>query len=95
MVDVKEIKWSETLKRVDFEVNVSRIFNTSYEFKAHIVGFSSLKKEELEEMAEKMVKMIDNENYHISEKRGTHIFDLKASFNANGFIYKKNFPTNE
>lgn len=90
---ITEEKWSETGNRVDFSVAVSRLFKSSYQFKAHIVG-TDLKNNDIEEMIEELVDMIDRNSYKRG-KKGTYIFPMRGSFNATGYIYEKNFPSDE
>ncbi len=94
MAKLLEVKWSETKKRVDFKVEVSRLFSSSYEFTAHVVG-DGFVEDDLDDIIDRMVEMIDNEQYKISKKKATRVFPMRARWNATGYIYAKNFPQHD
>lgn len=93
MVILKNFSWSETGNRVDMEVQVARFLLPSYEFKTHVVG-QGLNEHKETVLAEQMVEMINEEQYKVS-KRGTYVFPMRQQFNATGYIYAKNFPTDD
>lgn len=89
MVSVTEEKWAESGNRLDFAVKVSRLFSSSYEFRAHVVG-KGLNQHTAKDLADTMVEMIDQEAYQAGKT--SYSFPMRSKFNATGYIYKKNFP---